>query len=390
VPEDQLAQLHRGEAVIPAAQNQRYAGGSPTFNEIMGAAPALDTGLGSNSAVSNGVWNVPAATAPAPGQWQPDTTPANSSIDLSQLAPGMNEEQMFALAGRMGNYSPLTQALQQKYGKQDYNTKVNYWGEGGGQNIGLANSASTLSALLDPKKASMLQPQQKQAMIDSLKGSAYGSLPQYQALLNGGAVPGAAAPGATGTGTTPASDLGDMSNFQSMTEAPGNYTGGQEMAQYLNPMAGWAQDQGLKGLQSTYAGSGSLNSGTAMKGISDYLTKSSINDAWQPAFSNYMTDKGFNYGVDSADRNFGYQAATGDRNYNLQQLLAQGQLGLQGTQGGANVNNVLATLLSGNLGSLGQIQGTGTMGQNNATTASIQSMINMLLGQGAVNAATPR
>jgi hypothetical protein len=154
--------------------------------------------------------------------------------------------------------------------------------------------------------------------------------------------------------------------------AQGNYTGGMTLADYLNPAAGWARDNALNAVKSSYAGAGDFLSGNAMKGIADYTSNSTLNQAWQPAFNNYMTDKGFNYNVDAGDRAFSYGA-----NRDL------ANLGIQGTQGQATSNNWLAGLLAQLSQSAGQAQGAGTIGQSNALTTAIANALGNF-GQGAI------
>lgn len=159
-----------------------------------------------------------------------------------------------------------------------------------------------------------------------------------------------------------------------VTEAPGNYTGGMKLSDYLNPAADWARNEGLKAIQSSYAGAGDFLSGNAMKGISNYASNSALNSAWQPAFNNYMTDKGFNYTVDNNDRNFAYGADEDLAN-----------LGLAGTQGQTNSNSALATLLAQLAQSAGVVQGTGTMGQNSALTTAIGQSLGNYQGNDILN-----
>ena len=183
--------------------------------------------------------------------------------------------------------------------------------------------------------------------------------------------------GLTGQGTTT-----PASNFN---EAAGNYTGGMKLSDYLNPATDWAQQQGLKGLQSTYAANGMLNSGSAMKGISDYMTNSTLNNAWQPAFNNYMNDKNFNYGVDTGDRNFNYQAQMNDQTIPWQQQMQLAQLGMQGAGGQSNINNLLATLLSQNALSAGQTGASGTIGGSNAINNALSQYLSQYLSQQYLN-----
>ena len=145
---------------------------------------------------------------------------------------------------------------------------------------------------------------------------------------------------------------------------------------YINPAAAWARGEGLKGVQGTYAGSPyGLNSGAAMKGIGDYLTGSSLNQAWQPGFQNYMQDKGFNYGVATGDRNFNYQAQLNDQTIPFQQQMQMANLGLSGAQGGAGLASSLAAIISQNALGAGQVGANGTIGGNNAITGALQQII---------------
>lgn len=163
--------------------------------------------------------------------------------------------------------------------------------------------------------------------------------------------------------TTPSSSSSFPTNAVD-NASQGNYTAGMKLSDYLNPAADWARNEGLKAVKSSYAGAGNFLSGPAMKGISNYASNSALNSAWQPAFNNYMQDKNFNYGVDSGDRAFAYGA---DRDL--------AQLGLQGTQGQASANSWLAGILAQLSQSAGQVQGAGTIGQNNALTTAIANAL---------------
>jgi hypothetical protein len=209
---------------------------------------------------------------------------------------------------------------------------------------------------------------------------------------------------ASGTPVQPQLSTGDSINMpQAQPQAPGvqenpaNYSAGMDMSQYLNPQADYMQQQGLKNIQSTYAGAGNLLSGPAMKGISDYSQNMAQANAWQPAFNNYMADKNFNYGVDSGqqafnynaqnnDRNFNYAAQNNDRNFNYNAALndqtipfnQQSQLagmGLQGASIGANQNNTLAQLYSGNLLGGANASAAGQIGGSNALINALQQAL---------------
>jgi len=192
--------------------------------------------------------------------------------------------------------------------------------------------------------------------------SGYGSAPGTLGANNGGMPgPGGMLPTGGGMGSQRMGGFG-------VNEAPGNYTGGMTMGDYLNPMADFARGEGLKGIQSTYAGAGNLLSGPAMKGISDYGSNSAINSAWQPAFNNYMQDKGFNYGVDVNDQTIPFN-----------QNLSLAQLGMQGAGIGANQTNNLANLLSQNLMGGANAGAAGTMGGSNAINDAISQMLQQFM-----------
>jgi len=67
---------------------------------------------------------------------------------------------------------------------------------------------------------------------------------------------------------------------------------------------------------------------------------------------------------------------------------AQLGLGAQGQQ--SNLSQTLATLLSGNLGTLGQIQGSGTIGANNSITNAISQMLAGLTQNNTLNRVLPQ
>ena len=169
---------------------------------------------------------------------------------------------------------------------------------------------------------------------------------------------------------------GNQGGAPGFSQSPGNFTGGMTPQDYINPAAAWARGEGLKGVQGTYAGSPyGLNSGAAMKGIGDYLTGSSLNQAWQPGFQNYMQDKGFNYGVASGDRAFNYQAQLNDQTIPFQQQMQMANLGINGAYGGADIASKLAAIISQNALGAGQVGASGTVGGNNAITGALQQII---------------
>lgn len=203
-------------------------------------------------------------------------------------------------------------------------------------------------------------------------------------------------PSSVAPGLGPNGGNGDTT-FSNFNEAPGNYTGGMTLGSYLNPAYSFARDEGLRKLQSSYAGAGNFLSGNALRGTSDYLAGTALNQAYQPAMNNYMNDKQFNYGVDNADRTFGYNAAnndrqfnygvdtgnrafdyaaqTGDRAFDADTAKTLGNFGIAGAAGAANSNSQLAAILAQLAQSAGQAQGTGTIGGSNAITNAISSIL---------------
>ena len=195
-----------------------------------------------------------------------------------------------------------------------------------------------------------------------------------------GGIPGGA-PNSPPLGTDPRMAPGGPG----FNEASGNYTGGMNLSNYLDPSYQFARDEGLNAVKNSYAGAGNFLSGPAMKGIADYGAGTALNKAWQPAFQNYMQDKNFNLGVDTGDRNFAYNAQVGDRNFNQGNNLALAQLGMQGTQGQSGLAGILAQLLSSNTLAGGQAQGAGAVGQGNVLNSTISQIIAQMMGNRQIN-----
>ena len=175
------------------------------------------------------------------------------------------------------------------------------------------------------------------------------------------------------------------------------YQFAQQPGGYQDPSYQFRLDEGMRNLLANKAAVGGLGSGQTLRDIMNY-GQGAASQEYQNAYNRFNTDRSFNYGVSqddinramaqaNADRAFQYQVSTGDRSYDLQRLGLEGQLGLQGAQGGSDMARVLATLLSGNLNTLGQIQGTGTMGGNNAWTGALSQIIAALAGNAQANQA---
>jgi hypothetical protein len=154
---------------------------------------------------------------------------------------------------------------------------------------------------------------------------------------------------------------------------------------YLNPGASYAMDQANKALQGTYAGAGNLLSGPAMKGITDYNQNMALNNYWNPAVATAQQQQQTGIGLGEYNQNFGYQQQLANQTIPFQQEMQLAGLGLQGTQGAQQVQNLLATLLSQNALGAGQAAGTGTIGGANTITQAIQNMLQNYLGQNTLN-----
>jgi len=184
---------------------------------------------------------------------------------------------------------------------------------------------------------------------------------------------GTAAPGTLGG--LASGQMGNAGGFP----APTGNTSDIAMSSFINPMAQYMQDWANKGLQSSYAGAGNFLSGPAAQAIAQFNQNAALNNAWQPAFQNYL-----------ANNQQQYNMALNDQTIPFQQQLQLAQLGLQGQQGAAGLQQTLAALLSSNLSNLGQIQGTGTIGGNNAITGAISQWLQQMLSQGMLNRVLPQ
>jgi hypothetical protein len=164
--------------------------------------------------------------------------------------------------------------------------------------------------------------------------------------------------------------------------APGT-TGADPLAlnvnSFLNPNLAFTMKQATDQIQNSAASRGNLQSGSTLKGLADYTT-GKANAAWGDAVQNAMADRGFRTGVDTNDRNFFYNAARDDRNFNYGTLQDLARFGMQGTQSAADVQRWLATLLSNNALTGGQVNASGTVGGNNAVNQAIQQFIQQYLG----------
>jgi hypothetical protein len=160
-----------------------------------------------------------------------------------------------------------------------------------------------------------------------------------------------------------------------------------DIGSYLNPMIGYQLQQGMNTIDNSAAAAGNLNSGNTLKSLLNYgmgVGADSYNNAANIAAGQQNfgygvdnNDRNFAYNAANNDRNFAYQAQTGDRDFNFNRDATMANIGLNGANQQSTNDRLLSTLLSNNLTTLGQTQGTGTIGQNN----SLQSIITRLLGQ---------
>ena len=321
----------------------------------------------------------------------PLNTPANAGLDWNTIRgnlPGSRGASGYAtmadyLADKQGTlqgWKPTWDASQLTPPVGDQGANAGIWANplhngGGGVDTTLGGMRKGIGGAVAPVAAPKVGANGAQAFSadPGLSGinNANSDAGQYQWPTFG------SGSGASGAGGMTAGGPG-------FNEANGNYTAGMTPQDYINPAADWARGEGLKALQSSYAGAGDFLSGHAMKGISDYATNSALNQAWQPGFQNYMQDKNFNYGVDTGDRNFNYQAALNDQTIPFDQQMRLGQLGLQGAGIGANQNNMLAALLSQNLMGGANAGAAGTMGQSNSINNAISQMLQQYLGNNKI------
>jgi hypothetical protein len=204
--------------------------------------------------------------------------------------------------------------------------------------------------------------------------------PQVGTAQGGSGTLGGMATGNMGLNTPPVqAGAGTSITDPNMPEYPLN------VGAYLNPGASYAMDQANKALQGTYAGAGNLLSGPAMKGITDYNQNMALNNYWNPAVATAQQQQGTGIGLGEYNQNFGYQQQLANQTIPFQQQMQLAGLGLQGTQGAQQVQNLLATLLSQNALGAGQAAGTGTIGGANTITQMIQNMLQNYLGQNTLN-----
>lgn len=154
-----------------------------------------------------------------------------------------------------------------------------------------------------------------------------------------------------------------------------------DIGAYLNPMMGYAMQQGVKSIANQKAAAGNLNSGDMLKELMGYgmgIGANNFNNAAQIA----QGQQAFGYGVDKNDRDFAYTAQQNDRNFDLQRLLNTGQLDLQRygiDQQNARANAALQADLAK---SAAQAAAGGNTAQGGAVQQSVIDIIKNALGLG--------
>jgi len=172
-------------------------------------------------------------------------------------------------------------------------------------------------------------------------------------------------------------------------QAPGSPGYPLDVNKYLDPSMAFTMANGLRTLGSSASAGGQTFSGNTLKDILGYsqgLASTNYNNAEQQA----AQQQGFKYGVDTGDRNFAYQAQLNDQTIPFDQQYKMAQLGLQGQGQNSSLAATLATLLSGNLGTLGQIEGSGTIGSNNSITSAISQILSGLVNNNTLNRVLPQ
>lgn len=227
-------------------------------------------------------------------------------------------------------------------------------------------------------------------------GYKMGANGQWEAPAAGGAASGGSLvydPASAGGGSnTPPSDLppgGDYGPASWPTFGANDQYKFSPSGQYIDPGYRFRTDEGMRALMSQKAATGMLGSGQTFRDLINY-GQNAASSEFGNAFNRFTTDRDFNYGVNRGDRDFAYRAATGDLDRNWSQNMDLARLGLGGAGGAGSLASTLAALLSGNLNTLGQIEGTGTMGGNNAITSAISQIIQQLLSQGTLNRFYPQ
>jgi hypothetical protein len=253
------------------------------------------------------------------------------------------------------------------------------------------------------------------------------------------------APGTSaGPGGAPAGTLGSLGSPGGVSQnianpnAP-NY--GLNVGAYLDPSMAFTMQQGMQQLGNTYGAQGNFLSGPAMKGALGYsqgLASQNWNNAAnianqqnqfalganqfdqnfglaqnnqnfnqgmannqfglaqnQQNFNQGMANNQFglaqqgqNFGQNLANQQFGYQQQLNNQQIPWNQQMQMAQLGLQGTQGNQQVQNLLAMLQGQLAQSAGQAQGTGTIAGSNTLTNAIQQMLQNYMGGNIVNRVT--
>jgi hypothetical protein len=149
-----------------------------------------------------------------------------------------------------------------------------------------------------------------------------------------------------------------------------------DIGSYLNPMLGYGLQQGYNTIANGNAAMGNLLSGDTLKQLMGYGLGQGLN-AFNNAANIGAGQQNFGYNVANNDRNFAYNAANNDRNFNQSTLMDLANLGLAGAGGQAQMGSQYGAIMAQLMQGLGQAQGTGTMGSNNAiVNAILQSLGN--------------
>jgi hypothetical protein len=167
---------------------------------------------------------------------------------------------------------------------------------------------------------------------------------------------------------------------------------GYNPQQYLDPSMAFTMSNGLRALGSSASAGGQTFAGNTLKDILGY-SQGLAGQNWGQAAGQAAQQQGFQRGVDTSNtqlnqaqqgitnaqnnynQNFGYQAALNDQTIPFNQQMQLGQLGLQGTGQQSQLAQTLATLLSSNYQTQGNVQGAGAIGGNNALTSAISAIL---------------
>lgn len=195
-------------------------------------------------------------------------------------------------------------------------------------------------------------------------------------------------PAQAGPNFNPADPIGSLMGGGNAPSVPagGSPGYGVNVGQFLDPSMQFRMDQGMRALQNSAAGRGSLNSGDTLRAITDY-GQGLASTEYGNAFNRATNARDFSYGVDRADQAFDYAVQNADRSYDYNRMRDLAQFGLQAAGQQASGANSMSGILASLLSNAGAIQGTSDIAGANNWTNIINQIIRGMQGNATVNAA---